>query len=110
MGKISMSPQPEQDGHCGNFNGNAADDARVQVRSRIGVTGVATEDMIFPGPKTPINAIPNRPDINNVPKDKLENAKAVCKAKEKKFIPSMQCLIDVSFGGSGFAGEGATEQ
>merc|ERR1712190_703539 len=52
--KITMSAQPGQDGHCGNFNGNPADDLRIQVRARIGVTGVAQADMIFSGPKTPV--------------------------------------------------------
>merc|ERR1712014_217730 len=97
--KITMSAQPNQDGHCGNFNGNPADDARIQVRARIGVTGVAQGDMLAVGQS-------NRPDINNCPKDGLDQAKATCKAKEMKFIPSMACLIDVCFGGEGFAAQG----
>merc|ERR1712151_1279246 len=52
--RITMSAQPGQDGHCGNFNGNPADDARLQVRARVGVTGVAETDMLFPIQKTPI--------------------------------------------------------
>merc|ERR1712241_523633 len=38
--RLTMSPQLGQDGHCGNFNGNRADDTRVAVRSRVGKTGV----------------------------------------------------------------------
>jgi len=102
--KISMSAQPGQDGHCGNFNGNQADDDRMQIRARVGTTGVAVADMLFPGPKTPINPVA-RADINNCPRPKLEAAKATCKAKEQKFIPSMACLIDVCFAGPGFAGQ-----
>merc|ERR1712194_769863 len=102
--KITMSAQPQQDGHCGNFNGNAADDDRLQIRSRLGVTGVAVADLLFSGPKTPIGQS-NRPDINNCPRDKLEHSKALCKEQEHKFIPSMGCLIDVCFGGDGFAGD-----
>merc|ERR1712210_369512 len=52
--KITMSAQPQQDGHCGNFNGNPADDDRLQIRQRIGKTGVAAGELFFSGPKTPI--------------------------------------------------------
>merc|ERR1712083_999392 len=103
--KITMSAQPGQDGHCGNFNGNPADDDRVQVRVRVGVTGVAQTDMIFPGPKTPI-AVGNRPDINDCPGTKLNTCKTSCKAKEMKFIPSKSCIVDCCFGGAGFVAEG----
>merc|ERR1712014_87512 len=65
--KITMSAQPNQDGHCGNFNGNPADDARIQVRARVGTTGVpAGPDFLFPGGKTPINP-GKRPDLNDCP-------------------------------------------
>lgn len=103
--KITMSAQPNQDGHCGNFNGNPADDARIQVRARLGVTGVAQGDMMFAGAKLPVGQS-NRPDINNCPKPKLERAKASCKIKEHKYIPSMGCLIDGCFGGEGFIAQG----
>merc|ERR1719210_2998049 len=33
--KIRMPAQPGQDGHCGNFNGNQADDDRLQIRARV---------------------------------------------------------------------------
>jgi len=102
--KITMSAQPQQDGHCGNFNGNAADDDRLQIRQRLGVTGVAAAELIFAGPKTPIGQS-NRPDINNCPREKLEHSKELCKQSEHKFIPSMGCLIDVCFGGDGFAND-----
>jgi len=96
--KITMPAQPGQDGHCGNFNGNQADDDRLQIRARVGTTGVEEVDMLFPGPKTP--PLPaSRPDINNCPRPKLEAGKVSCKAKEKKFIPSMACLIDFCFAG-----------
>merc|ERR1711874_578571 len=99
--KIMMPKQPGQDGHCGNFNGNQADDDRLQIRARVGTTGVAASALIFAGAKIPVGQA-NRPDINNCARPKLEDAKSRCKAKEKKFIPSMACLIDVCFGGNGF--------
>merc|ERR1712084_46119 len=61
--KITMPRQPNQDGHCGNFNGNATDDARSQVRARVGTTGVDPSELLF-GHKTPVVQA-NRPDINN---------------------------------------------
>merc|ERR1712151_48153 len=106
--KITMPALPDQDGHCGNSNGNQADDDRLQIRARVGTTGVAVQDMLFPGPKTPVG-VSNRPDINNCARPKLEDAKEKCKAKEGKFIPSMACLIDVCFGGDGFAGTDGAE-
>ena len=42
----------------------------------------------------------------SAPAGQLEAAKATCKEREHKFIPSMACLIDVGFGGKGFAAEG----
>merc|ERR1712083_192528 len=106
--KITMSAQPQQDGHCGNFNGNPADDDRLQIRQRIGKTGVAEGELFFPLPKTAINP-GNRPDISDCAQPKLEDAKTRCKAKEHKFIPSHSCLVDVCFGGTGFAADdGAT--
>jgi len=102
--RINMPAQPGQDGHCGNFNGNPADDDRLQIRARVGTTGVAAGELLFPGGKIPV-VQGNRPDINNCEAPKLDHAKTLCKAKEHKFIPSMGCLIDVCFGGDGFAND-----
>merc|ERR1712113_966040 len=102
--KITMAAQPNQDGHCGNFNGNQADDDRLQIRARVGTTGVAPADLLFLGGKIPVVQA-NRPDINNCEASKLDGAKLLCKKKENKFIPSMACLIDVCFGGNGFAND-----
>merc|ERR1711935_693886 len=67
--KITMSAQPNHDGHCGNFNGNGADDDRLQIRQRIGTTGVAATELILPGAKIPVGQS-NRPDINNCARPK----------------------------------------
>jgi len=101
--RITMHKQPGQDGHCGNFNGNPADDARPAVRSRLGTTGVPPGELLF-RTKTPVVAA-NRPDINNCEPATLHSARETCKAKEHKFIPSLSCLVDVCFGGKGFAEE-----
>merc|ERR1711933_649096 len=34
--QVEMSPQPQQDGVCGNFNGNHADDTTQSIIQRIG--------------------------------------------------------------------------
>lgn len=99
--RISMTAQPQQDGHCGNFNGNPGDDSRDQIRARVGTTGVSLEDLLF-NTKTPVVA-PNRPDLNDCPQDKIENAKQLCQAKSPNGIPSKECMIDVCFGGPQFA-------
>jgi len=102
--KITMRSRPGQDGHCGNFNGKAADDDRLQVRARLGKTGVPPGELLFKT-KTPVAPV-GRPDINNCPAKKLEAAKADCRAKEGKgkfVIPSMSCLIDYCFGGKEMA-------
>jgi hypothetical protein len=96
--KITMPSQPNQDGHCGNFNGNPADDARTQVRARVGRTGVPPGELLFPWPKTPVNPS-NRPDMNDCPRGKLKIAKDNCRAREGRFFPSPGCLIDECFAG-----------
>merc|ERR1719413_164846 len=93
--KISMPAQPNQDGHCGNFNGNPVDDDRTQVRARVGTQGVPAGALLFPGGKTPI-APGNRPDINNCPEEKLQLYKKQC---DDSSATSMECLIDRCFGG-----------
>jgi hypothetical protein len=104
---LTMPRQPNQDGHCGNFNGNAEDDDRMKIRARVGKTGVAPNELLF-NRKTPVVAA-NRPDINDCPTDTLHAAEESCKKKEHSFFPSQECLIDVCFGGPGFAQQDAAE-
>jgi hypothetical protein len=92
--KITMSAQPGQDGQCGNFNGIAADDARLAVKARMGPNGVAAEDLMFPGPKTEID-----PAIESCPDSTLVRAHEECKAVTTSFWPKMDCLTTVCNGG-----------
>jgi len=101
--KIVMPKQPGQDGHCGNFNGDSADDDRMKIRERLGKTGVDPAELLF-HTKTPV-VVANRPDMNDCPPDTLNQAEELCKKQEKQFIPSAECLIDVCFGGKHFAQE-----
>jgi len=93
--KIDMHSRPGQDGHCGNFNGNAADDDRLAVRQRIGTQGVPPGELLFAS-KTPIT-VANRPDINNCPQATMDAAKADCTAKYGS--AKMSCLTDYCFAG-----------
>jgi len=76
--QIKMRQRPGQDGHCGNFDGDRANDDRLKVRQRVGKTGVPNEQLLFAS-KTPIIKA-NRPDINDC--YNLEQAKAICQASE----------------------------
>merc|ERR1712079_372437 len=94
--RISMHSRPGQDGHCGNFNGNAADDDRLAVRERVGKTGVPAGPELLFAEKTPITAS-NRPDVNDCPTDTLHKAGADCKATFGGMSPKMSCLTDYCF-------------
>jgi len=95
--RLTMPPQPDQDGHCGNANNNPADDTRVAVRARVGKFGVPEGQLIFPGPKTPINP-GNRPDLNDCPAGALKVAMTKCRAAEGTTFPSKACLVDTCLG------------
>jgi len=99
--KIEMSAQPEQDGHCGNFNGDPNDDTRPLIRSRIGTTGVDPAELLF-NVKTPVVA-PNRPDLNDCPTDKANRARDLCAANSPTHMADKDCMVDVCFGGDKFA-------
>ncbi|CAK0851341.1 unnamed protein product [Prorocentrum cordatum] len=100
--QITMPKQPGgQDGHCGNFNGNPADDTRPLIRSRVGTTGVAQANLLFET-KTPV-VKPNRPDLNNCPTKKADHAREVCLRQSNNGMASHDCMVDVCFGGDQFA-------
>jgi len=92
--KITMPHQEGQDGQCGNYNGVAADDARLEVKSRLGKNGVAVEDLMFPGEKTVINQ-----DLEDCPDTTLVSAHEECKKVSDNFWPHMSCLVSVCHGG-----------
>merc|ERR1712008_284453 len=96
--KITMHSRPGQDGHCGNFNGNAADDDRMAVRQRVGTQGVPAGPELLFATKTPVT-VANRPDINNCPTATLDAAKADCRATFGGMSPKMSCLLDYCFAG-----------
>jgi len=91
---VEMASLPDLDGHCGNFNGNADDDDRLAIRSRLGPNGVEQEDLIGFKTKTPIvKAFEGLPTISECPSAYLIAAHGECQASEGHFIPSMKCLV-----------------
>merc|ERR1712066_1039002 len=92
--KITMGPQPGQDGQCGNFNGNVIDDSRMAVRARLGKDGVPADELYFTEPKTIVVQ-----DLELCPDDKLKSAHNQCKAFSSTWWPHMSCLVSVCNGG-----------
>jgi hypothetical protein len=105
--QITMPVQPGQDGQCGNFNGNPADDSRPLIRARIGTNGVDQANLLFET-KTPV-VTANRPDLNNCPTEKAAHAREVCKSHSANGMASYDCMVDVCFGGDQFAEMGGYE-
>jgi len=99
--KITMRSRPGQDGHCGNFNGNAADDDRLEVRKRVGTQGVPAGPELLFATKTPITPA-DRPDVNDCPTATLDAAKTDCSATYGG-VPSRSCLLDYCFAGKDVA-------
>merc|ERR1712129_159892 len=89
--KITMPAQPNQDGHCGNFNGDPEDDKRLAIRARVGTNGVDPSVLLF-NTKTPVVQA-NRPDINNCPEDRADQAKSACQTKGAQELAA--CMVDV---------------
>jgi hypothetical protein len=93
--KITMPPQPDQDGDCGNFNNNPVDDDRLAIRTRLGKFGVPANELLFPGAKTVVSQ-----GIEDCTEQLLTSAHEQCKAANPKiFWPSMSCLKSVCQGG-----------
>lgn len=59
----------------------------------MGKLGVAAEDLLFPGPKTPVDQ-----GIENCDDETLTRAHEACKKVTTSFWPSMPCLKKVCNG------------
>merc|ERR1719284_1077021 len=73
--RITMAPRPGQDGHCGNFNGNAADDTTDSIRTRVGM-GVSQAESLFRAYRAPLPG--KRPSIDDCEPGKRQQAQAAC--------------------------------
>merc|ERR1719450_605241 len=92
--KIEMPAVLGMDGQCGNFNGVAADDARLAVRARLGTQGIDASEIMFPEGKTEVDQ-----GIEACPDSTLVKAHEECKAVTTNFWPKMECLKTVCNGG-----------
>merc|ERR1712107_497788 len=77
---ITMRPQAGgQDGHCGNFNGNAGDDTVDLIKGRMDLK-VSKKDRLFPKPsKLPADAEPAVREMSACPPSVRAKAEAQCK-------------------------------
>jgi len=99
--RIIMAPQPGQDGHCGNFNGNPGDDTTDAIRTRIGM-GVAQPESLF---RTYMAAVPGqRKTINDCEPATRAEADAACKAAGRSDLQA--CTFDYCFAGKQYVNEG----
>jgi len=104
--RITMQPREGgQDGSCGNFNGNAADDSTAAIKGRIGQR-VAASDLIF---NVPAQVGPGGKHVTvaDCVQQKREHATQVCKAKQPQAAGELleSCIFDVCFAGDQYAGE-----
>jgi len=94
-----------QDGSCGNFNGNAADDSTAAIMSRIGQR-VPVDDLLFHAAAV-VGPGGQHVTIADCEETKREHAMKLCKADQPgaggKLLES--CIFDVCFGGDQYAGE-----
>lgn len=105
---ITMQPQGGgQDGHCGNFNGNATDDSAELIQARMDLR-VLAQDLLFPTPSED-NSEPREPTLVDCAPEVRAQAKVECESKEinaeggaapESFIEA--CIYDVCFGGADF--------
>jgi len=100
-------PLPNQDGQCGNFNGDPEDDSRAALKQRLGSSSawVADEDLLFKE-RTPVMKTAD-PSIDDCAADRMPQAERLCGAQSPNGIPEKECIIDVCFGGDQFAVEDA---
>lgn len=109
--RIRMPPTPNQDGHCGNFNGDKDDDARDMIVGRIG-DFVAKADLMFDTdtPRTHGKAV----SLDDCPEDKRQQAEQNCRAAldagdgsdDERF---RGCVFDVCFVGERYAAQEEVE-
>merc|ERR1712146_823344 len=90
--RITMPPHAGQDGHCGNFNGDSADDTTDKIRTRVGL-GVAEAHSLFQHYQA---AVPGKKvSITDCEPAKMIAAREKCIKSGRKDID--QCTLDGCF-------------
>ena len=99
--RISMPRQPlGQDGVCGNFNGNPADDTTAAIFRRIGIR-VKPNELLFSNTVPPTVSQQMQDMIARAcPQDLLATAKQTCAARATGFDRALldSCVYDECFG------------
>mmetsp|Transcript_164833 Transcript_164833/g.528921 ORF Transcript_164833/g.528921 Transcript_164833/m.528921 type:complete len:512 (-) Transcript_164833:130-1665(-) len=98
--RITMSPAPNQDGHCGNYNGDRGDDTHDAVVARIG-DEVQKVDLIFNGYTQRTHG--TAPTMDDCPAKTREEAKASCRSQQADEALFQGCVFDVCFAGERYA-------
>jgi len=92
--KVQMSKQPQQDGVCGNFNGNPQDDQGKDLHQRFG-HGVSQGECLFGNP-IPEHTPVKMPNSKRCSPAKLKQAQSICRAASVRDGWSFpECLGDV---------------
>jgi len=91
---IRMDVQPNQDGVCGNANGDQSDDTGSELHRRFG-QGIPQGDELFEN-RIPLHIPVAMPNEKRCPPDRLARAKEVCEKAELSYGWSYpECLADV---------------
>merc|ERR1711976_440254 len=106
---ITMRAQPGgQDGHCGNFNGDAADDTKELLQQRM-VGQVSPEELLFP-PELARDGVQLPPkaamSLEDCPPDRHAQAATLCGVQAGTTLGGVvqrSCIFDVCFGGEEYA-------
>jgi len=104
--KIEMPPQATQDGICGNFNRDAADDQTASITERVGAL-VPSKELLFKR-RAPFKMTDQQMElIRRCPDAKLELGKKIClKSMREDQLPDeagvlTSCILDVCWGDNG---------
>lgn len=102
--RLSMQPQPNQDGGCGNFNGDPSDDATQAVFERDGAR-VKDADLLFKQ-RTPVRLTDTELKLLDVcPEENMQTAKRECvqelsgiRGAAQDDVQLKSCYLDICFG------------
>jgi len=110
---ISMRPLPGgQDGHCGNFNGEADDDTEQLVTGRSAGSSISEEESLFSLPATTLPSMQTTLTLDDCAEDRKVEAIRLCREVENQATLSVDmdlfedsCIFDVCFADISFASE-----
>jgi len=99
--RITMTPRPGQDGHCGNFNQNPADDSTDGIRARIGMSVPQSESLF----RVYMPAVPGKhKTIADCEPTQKEMAQRACGKAGRTDMEA--CIFDACFAGPQYVNEG----